>query len=273
MTFDIELTRQRSLKKADRLIWVVGVDQKLYFQQLFAVCEMLGYGQRSDFHHFAYGMVRLPQGKMSSRKGTVVYADDLIEAAQDQAETAMDETNVAKTFTPEEKKKVISAVGVGAVKWTMLSQDPESEITFNLQESVSFKGFAGPYIQYTMARSHSVLEKAQNGYINKPIDTLLNILIDKKASTSKEESDLLRNLIKYFDMVKRSANNYTPHLLCVYLFELSQSFNAFYAACPILTKDAEAQSQMEQRLVLTMAVEKVLQRGLELLGITTVQKM
>lgn len=273
MTFDIELTRQRSQLDVDKLMWVVGVDQKLYFQQLFAVCEMLGYGQRSDFHHYAYGMVRLPEGKMSSRKGTVVYADDLIEAAQDQAAQVMDATHVAKSFHPQERLKVMRAVGIGAVKWTMLSQDPVSEITFNLEESVSFKGFAGPYIQYTAARCHSVLEKAQNGYIKKPIDTLLNLLIDLNDSLDKEEVDLLRNLIKYFDTVKRAAENMAPHQLCVYLFELSQVFNAFYAACPILSEDEQQQAQMERRLVLTQAVETALNKGLTLLGITPVEKM
>ena len=273
MTFDIELTRQRSEAGADRLMWVVGVDQKLYFQQLFAVSELLGFGQRSDFHHFAYGMVRLPEGKMSSRKGTVVYADDLIQAAQEQAQKAMEETNIAKTFSEAERAHVIEAVGIGAVKWTMLSQDPVSEITFDLEESVSFKGFAGPYIQYTAARCHSVLEKAQNGYITKPFDTLLNLMISSNDELMSEDVDLLRNLIKYFDIVERSAENYTPHLLCLYLFEVSQAFNAFYAACPILSNEASEKEVMERRLVLTKAVETVLNRGLGLLGITAVTKM
>lgn len=273
MTFDIELTRQRSAHKANKLIWVVGVDQQLYFQQLFAVSELLGYGKREDFYHFAYGMVRLPEGKMSSRKGIVVYADDLLDAAKEKATQVMAETNIAKTFTQDERDKVVESVGVGAVKWTMLSQDPVSEITFDVNESVSFKGFAGPYIQYTVARCYSVLEKAKNSTTNEPIDVLINSTMLYSEPTATEEVDLLRNLIKYFDAVERAAENYSPHVLAVYLFELSQAFNTFYANCPILTENAEEKDQVARRLVLTAATIAVLKRGLELLGISPITKM
>ncbi|MDQ5951757.1 MAG: arginyl-tRNA synthetase [Patescibacteria group bacterium] len=271
MTFDIELTRQRSQYGAEKLIWVVGVDQQLYFQQLFAVAEKLGFAKRENLHHFAYGMVRLPEGKMSSRKGRVVYADDLLDMAREKAAQVMDETHVAKTFSAEEKAAVIDVVGTGAVKWTMLSQDPVSEITFDINESVSFKGFAGPYIQYTAARCHSVIEKAKNSISNLEIDLLMNLLMQYSDSKQKEEVDVLRNLVKYFDAVERAAQNYSPHILAVYLFELSQAFNAFYAHCPIV--DESNKEQSERRLVITAAVETVLNRGLTLLGITPVEKM
>lgn len=273
MTFDIELTRQRTQHGAERLIWVVGVDQQLYFQQLFAVAELLGYSKKEDLHHFAYGMVRLPEGKMSSRKGRVVYADDLLELAQEKAAQVMEETQIAKMFSPQERAAVIEAVSTGAVKWTMLSQDPVSEITFDLNESVSFKGFAGPYIQYTVARCHSVIEKAKNSISTVPIDALLNLSIQLFENMPKEELDVLRNLIKYFDVVERSARFYSPHMVALYLFELAQVFNTFYANCPIVSEQEADRAQMERRLVITAAVEAVLSKGLRLLGITPVEKM
>ena len=231
------------------------------------MCELLGYGKKEDFYHFAYGMVRLPEGKMSSRKGRVVYADDLLDMAQEKAAQAMEETTMAKSFSAAEKAAVVDAVGVGAVKWTMLSQDPLSEITFDINESVSFKGFAGPYIQYTAARCHSVLEKAKSSAITLDIDSLINLLMQS------EEMAVLRSLVDYFDTVKRSAEHYSPHVLALFLFEVSQAFNTFYANCPIVSEKDEEREQTERRLLITAAVEAVLKKGLTLLGITPVEKM
>lgn len=276
MTFDIELSRQRSETGIDRLVWLVGKDQELYFQQLFSICEMLGYGKRERYQHFAYGMVKLPEGNMSSRKGRVVYADQLLDLAVERAQVIMSETHVAKDLTLDEAQAVAEAVGVGAVKWTMLSQEPVSEMVFDLNTSVSFKGFAGPYIQYTVARCASVVRQAEQSLL---IDykTLTDIAKPFDTDIEKEEQDVLRNLVTYIDVVERAIAQNAPQLLTTHLHSLAQSFNALYAELPII-KDLDAQdpaavNTAQRRIMITAAVKAVLRDGLELLGIEALEKM
>lgn len=267
---DIELLRQRIAKNLDKITYVVGVDQKLYFQQLFAIAQLLGYGNQEKFYHFAYGMVRLPEGKMSSRKGRVIYADDLIEMAQEKARQIMQLSGYAKELSSEEFEKVAQAVGVGAIKWTMLSQDAQSEITFDLEESVNFSGFAGPYIQYTHARTHSIFKKAENSSLSLHIDSLFDSSIYLNYQLNQEERDVFVVITKYFDVVEKSAAEFAPHHLCTYLHELSQSFNTFYAHQKIVGEDG---IQTQLRLALTQVVQQLLAEGLTMLGITPVIKM
>lgn len=267
---DIELMRQRIVKDFDKITYVVGVDQRLYFQQLFAIAQLLGYGNQEKFYHFAYGMVRLPEGKMSSRKGRVVYADDLIELAQEKARQIMQLSGYAKELSPDEFEKVAQAVGVGAIKWTMLSQDAQSEITFDLEESVNFSGFAGPYIQYTYARTHSIFKKAENSNLSLHIDSLFDSSIYLNYQLNQDERDVFIAITKYFDVVEKSAAEFAPHHLCTYLHELSQSFNTFYAHQKIV---GEAGQQTQLRLAVTLVVQQILAEGLTMLGITPVIKM
>ncbi len=270
MTFDIELTRQRSTKNAEKMIWVVGMDQKLYFQQLFSIAELLEYGKRETFFHFAYGMVRLPEGKMSSRKGTAIYGDDLMNSAREQAAVILGEAAVAKSLPPEELEGIIEKMGIAAIKWTMLSQDPQSEITFNVSESVSIKGFSGPYVQYTFARTQSILAEARKQSIAIDFDSLLAILMSEKKELSPFEIDVLRSIYIYKDIVKRAAEEYAPHSVCQYLFTLSQRYNAFYAELPIIAAPAV---ERQVRLCITQAVGAVLSDGLKLLGISSPERM
>ncbi len=270
MTFDIELTRQRAAENMDRMVWVVGVDQKLYFQQLFAVAGLLGYGKKDVFHHFAYGMVRLPDGKMSSRKGRVIYGDDLIEAATEYAHTVLQEAAVSKSLPQEEKAAIAQSMGVGAIKWTMLAQDPQSEITFDLTESVSIKGFSGPYVQYTAARANSILREAKKSSLTIDFDTLLDLLRGSKYTLNDLEVAVLRNVYTYSDALARSAEEYAPHLLCQYLFTLSQTFNSLYAEHKIL---AAPENEQLARLCLTQIVAHILQDGLKTLGIDSPERM
>lgn len=273
MTFDIELTRQRTASNAQRLIWIVGVDQQLYFQQLFAVAQLLGYGEQSRYHHLAYGMVRLPEGKMSSRKGRVLYADDILDVAVSQARTIMEETGSREHLDQAEFDCVAEAVGIGAVKWTMLSVDPLSELTFDVATSVSFKGFAGPYVQYTYARCRSVQRQAESS-IALDYDVLRNILIQKNELISNPaEMTLLRTLFIYYETVRYSQETLAPHLLCQYLYELCQSYNSFYAQCPIVSDASLATERKQLRLLLTGATASVLAAGMTLLGLTVVERM
>lgn len=273
MSFDVELTRQRTHSGADQLIWVVGADQILYFQQLFAVAQLLGYGQQEKYFHLAHGMVRLPEGKMSSRKGRVVYADDLLDLAVARAQQLMQESSVAAHLKPEEEPAVAQALGLGAVKWTLLSVDAVSELIYDVDKSVSFTGFAGPYVQYTHARCCSILTKAPETAIAQQSDLLLaskSHLLDFPLESA--EIDLLRNLLFYYEIVSRSAQARAPHLLCTYLFELCQSFNGFYASCSVLSADQDP-ALTQRRVVLVQAVATVLKSGLELLGIEAVERL
>lgn len=270
MTFDIELTRRRSTKNAEKMIWVVGMDQKLYFQQLFAIAELLGYGKRETFFHFAYGMVRLPEGKMSSRKGTAIYGDDLMDSAREQAAVVLKEAAVAKSLSSEELASIVEKMGIAAIKWTMLSQDPQSEITFNVSESVSIKGFSGPYVQYTFARTQSILAEVQKQSIAIDFDSLLTILMSGKVEPSPFEIDVLRSIYIYKDAIARAAEEYAPHGVCQYLFTLSQKYNALYAELPIITAP---EFERQLRLCVTQAVGTVLSDGLKLLGIASPERM
>lgn len=277
MTFDIELTRQRSQLGARVLYWVVGADQILYFKQLFAVVNLLGITSTENMIHLAYGMVRLPEGKMSSRKGLVIYGDDLLDLAIEKAKNVMLSTNLKKNLSEVQFEAVATAVGIGAVKWTMLSVDATSDITFNIEESVSFKGFAGPYIQYTFARTQSILTKAVERNIANHSDILINLLIQIKDFSTEdqlfaEEIELLRAFLFYYETLRRSAQTSSLHHLCLYLYEVCQKFNAFYAQCPVLD-EAQNESVINRRLLLVAATGVVLKDGLELLGIEPVPVM
>lgn len=253
MTFDIEQTRLRTLQNADKLVWVVGNDQDLYFKQLFAVCELLGYGMASSFFHFSYGMVKLPTGKMSSRKGTVVYGDDVLDMGIKRAIEVMNEAGVAKNLESDLRQEVAQQVGIGAVKYTLLSYDPKSEIAFDIKKSVTFEGNSGPYLQYSLARANSVIQKIQKHE-------------EKSVELSESEKKLLHILAAFDEVLLKSANEYAPHQLTTYLIRLAQEFNTMYATSrPILG--------ITIRENLTKAFCETMKKGLTLLGIATPQHM
>lgn len=253
MTFDIELTRLRTSKGVDKLVWVVGNDQQLYFQQLFAVCEMLGFTAIKNCQHFAYGMVKLPEGKMSSRKGTVVYADDVLELAIQRAEQIVTEVGVAKDKSPEEQKAIARTVGIGAVKYAILAYDPLSELTFDIEKSVSFEGNCGPFIQYAHARSRSILRKASES-------TEVKVTVQTDA-----ERALIHLIAEFDDVLERASELSAPHLLCSYLFELASCFNSFYATSPVIGSPV--------RIELTRQFSQALSFGLSVLGIEAPESM
>lgn len=265
MTFDIELTRQRTKLGAKRLIWVVGSDQDLYFQQLFATCEMLGFSKRDTFTHYSYGMVALPEGKMSSRKGTVVFADDLYTLVSDSVSSLMSSSSIAKSLSNTEKEKIVHEVSLGALKWTMLSVDPRTKILFDLKSSISITGFSGPYIQYTHARANSVVSTFVN---TSGIGSVASVNYELPSNLTSEEEELLRNLAKYPEIIEMATAELAPHYICHYLFSLAQSFNTFYNSNKIISSDNEA-----FRVVLTATTMKVLKHGLNLLGIHAPEKM
>lgn len=262
MTFDIELTRKRMQElHAEECVWVVGSDQDLHFKQLFAICEMLGFVPNQDrLKHFSYGMVRLPEGKLSSRKGLVVYADDILDLAVRRAEEVM-RSNMDKLQLNETEQVIVAReVGVGAVKWAMLKVDPKSDIVFDLERSVSLEGNSGPYVQYAYARAQSVLRKAAEQGVS---------LKAESKNTHLSVFELERVLAQFPFAMHRAIAGMAPHEVCTYLFELAQAFNSFYASNPILGSGDEE----VYRLQLTNAVSIALRNGLQTLGISAVERM
>ncbi len=242
MTFDIALTKHKLEEfKANKYVWVVGSDQMDHFKRLFVIFEMLGFGKKEDFYHLAYGMVRIPGGKMSSRLGNVILADDLLDKI----------TEMAGKFG----KETAEDVALGAVKYAMLKVDPMMNVTFDPEKSVSLEGDSGPYLQYTYARARSVLRKGGD-HPAQGAET---------APLQPEEISLLRYLYRFPEIVELAARQYAPNVLCAYLFELAKRFNNFYNNCPILGNNL--------RLLLTAKTAIILKSGLNLLGLEALKRM
>lgn len=252
ITQDLELARVRLQEdKAGFVGYVVGDEQELHFKQLFAICEELGFGRRENYMHISYGMVNLSGGvKMSSREGTVVTADQLMDQVVNKVKSAFDQKD----------KKTVEKIAVGAIKYWMLKYNPKAKIEFDVNESVSLEGNSGPYLQYSYVRTVSVLQKSKT--LNPKFKT------NTKYTLNEEESALLRSLIHYQDSVWDAAYKFSLNLLANYLFDLAQKYNLFYQKHKIIGSENE-----EFRLSLTQAVGTILKSGLELLGIQVVEKM
>ena len=267
ITQDMYLAKLRYEDYAfDKLIYVVASEQNLHFLQLFRILELLGYGFVQKLFHLSYGMVNLPTGKMKSREGTVVDADDLMDEV---AEMAHGE--VVKRFPalPEqEKKKRAEFIALGAIKFFLLRTDAIRDIVFNPEESLSFEGETGPYLQYTHARACAILRKSLiegSAQMRRKIDA-------RNASLLKEDSELkLVTLLSQFsERVDESAQHLRIHILCRYLLDLAQAFNEFYHACHVLSEDTKMQ---DVRLALVDATRQVLANGLGILGIYAPEEM
>jgi len=258
ITQDLALTKLKmDTFKADKLFWVIGPEQSLAMQQVFAVCEQLGIGKIEDFVHLAYGYMSLKgQGKMSSRLGNVIYIDELLDLAKAKVKKIMDGSD----FSQKELDKISEMVGVGAVKYSILRVGRLQDMAFDINESVSVEGNSGPYLQYTTARTNSVLRKAEFPISNFqfPINLQLN----------NEELSVLRSLIKFQEVIQIAVKTYSPNLLCNFLYDLAQKYNNFYNTNRILDSDNE-----EFRLALTFGVGQVLKNGLKLLGIASPERM
>lgn len=266
MTFDIELTRERFRdKKLDYAVWVVGSDQILHFQQLFTICNMLGYMKPDQAFHLAYGMVYLSGGKqMSSREGNVTYADDVIDKIVSMAEKKAVEAKLQ--INDYDRHATCQAVGIGALKYSLLKVNPMMDINFDMEKSVSFTGDSGPYLQYTYARCKSVLRKAEEELKIKNPACL--------AGWQVEEMSVLRYLYRLPEVVHEAGRTFSPNLICEYLYNLAQKYNLFYNKHSILTPEEKNAGEIRDfRLFLTAATAEILKRGLMLLGIETVEKM
>jgi len=249
----------------DKMIYVVGNEQNYHFQVLSILLDKLGFKWGKDLVHFSYGMVELPNGKMKSREGTVVDADDLMAAMIEDAYEASKE-RVKQTEMPEdEAREVARKVGLGALKYFILKVDARKNMLFNPEESIDFNGNTGPFIQYTYARIASILRKAKQQDINLPAQLPTSI------SISTKETELIQKLNQFPVAVRQAGTDYSPSGICNYCYDLTKAFNQFYHDFTILGEPDENLKLF--RLSLAKAVAKVLSLGMGLLGIEMPERM
>lgn len=262
MTQDLGTAVERFKKNnLQKLIYTVGNEQDYHFQVLFKILKKLGYEWADQLFHLSYGMVELPEGKMKSREGTVVDADDLVEEMYKTAKEKSQELGKLETLSDEDKEKSYETVGLGALKYFILKVDPKKKMLFNPAESIDFNGNTGPFIQYTYARIQSLLDKA--GFETKQLtDSYL---------PNDSEKDLIMLLSEFKDVVNKAAESLSPALVANYVYELVKTYNSFYQNNPILNQDDENAKQF--RLQLSVLTGKTIKKGLSLLGIDTVNRM
>ena len=250
----------------DKMIYVVGNEQNYHFQVLSILLDRLGFKWGKELVHFSYGMVELPNGKMKSREGTVVDADDLIATMiVDAARLSEDKVNKLLDVSEEEKAEIARIVGMGALKYFILKVDARKNMLFNPEESIDFNGNTGPFIQYTHARIRSILRKAEAAGITLP-DTLSG-----QMPVNAKETDLIQLLSEYASAVEQAGKDYSPSGIANYCYELTKRFNQFYHDFSILGADSEEERQV--RLVLAANVAKTLKNGMRLLGIDVPERM
>lgn len=256
ITQDLALVKKRILEdKPDLLAYVVADEQELYFKQLFAICEGLDMVSREKLRHISYGMVNLSGGvKMSSREGTVITADELINIVSEK---------IKKSFSMQ-NDQLIDSIAIGAIKYEMLKHNPKTSFEFNIDTSISLEGNSGPYLQYTYARSHSLIQKTQHRE-NNDSDSM------QEWAPNNEEKDLMRVLLHYQEVVEKASTTWSPNILCDYLYIIAKEYNAFYQKHRIL--DAQKEQERTSRLLLTKAVKFVLAHGLGLLGIAVPESL
>ncbi|WP_447951471.1 arginine--tRNA ligase [Chryseobacterium koreense] len=243
-----------------KLIYTVGNEQDYHFDVLFKILKKLGYHWAENLYHLSYGMVELPEGKMKSREGTVVDADDLMQEMYQTAKEKAQELGKLENLSDVEKEKSYETVGLGALKYFMLKVDPKKKMLFNPKESIDFNGNTGPFIQYTYARIQSLLTKAN--YQEKTVS---------EYPLNDSEKELVMNLSNFKEVVSKAAETLSPALVANYVYDLVKSYNSFYQNNPIMTQEDENAKQF--RLELSSLTGKTIKKGLSLLGIGTVDRM
>ena len=266
MTQDIGTAKLRyddyNIKK---MVYVVGNEQNYHFQVLSIVLDKLGFEWGKDLVHFSYGMVELPEGKMKSREGTVVDADDLMAEMIETARETSQELGKLDNCTPEEVEQIARMVGLGSLKYFILKVDPRKSMTFNPKESIDFNGNTGPFIQYTHARIKSVLRKA----VDQGLD--FSTINDTNLIISEKESYVVQLLTEFPAIIKLAGEEFSPALVANYIYELVKEYNQFYHDFSILKEENQQLKQF--RLVLSESVAAVIKTGMGLLGIDVPERM
>ena len=266
MTQDIGTAQQRfNDYPIDQMIYVVGNEQNYHFQVLSILLDKLGFKWGKDLIHFSYGMVELPNGKMKSREGTVVDADDLMDEMVATAQETSQELGKLDGLSAEEAAEIARIVGMGALKYFILKVDARKNMTFNPQESIDFNGNTGPFIQYTYARIRSVLRKAEEAGLQVPADLKMDIELNEK------EESLIQHLADFPATIAEAAKGYSPSAIANYTYDLVKEFNQFYHDFSILREENEQLKLF--RLALSANVAKVVRLAMSLLGIEVPERM
>ncbi|GAB4131233.1 MAG: arginine--tRNA ligase [Raineya sp.] len=254
-------------QKMQKMVYVVGNEQDYHFKVLFLILKKLGRSYADGLHHLSYGMVELPTGKMKSREGTVVDADDLvaevIAMAKEKTIEKMQSAGTYESFGEDEKTQLFEMIGLGALKYFLLKIDPQKKMLYNPEESVSFEGDAAPFIQYTHARIRSVLRKGK--------ETPQATWQGKYTALHVLEKELIRLLGEYQSVLELSAERYAPYLVAQYAYNLSKTYSSFYAECSILK--AESPQAMSFRLALSELVAQTIRAAMAVLGISIPERM
>ena len=250
---------------SERLVYVVGNEQNYHFAVLKLVLEKLGMEWAKDLYHLSYGMVELPNGKMKSREGTVVDADDLIAQMIETAKTQTEEHGKTEGFTSEQASELYSQLALGALKYFILKVDPKKNMLFNPEESIDFNGNTGPFIQYTHARIRSIIRKSEN------FDSMKMPSSDEKVEFNSKEKEVLNCLFSFPSVVRQAGETYSPSLIANFAFDLAKNFNAFYQDTPILRENDEAKRNM--RLRLSYFTGATIKTAMHLLGIDVPERM
>lgn len=248
----------------DKSVWVVGNEQDYHFKVLFHIMKKLGRSYADGCYHLSYGMVDLPSGKMKSREGTVVDADDLVETMIATAEETTRERGKIDDFSDEEANALFEMLGLGALKYFLLKVEPKKRMLFDPKESIDFQGNTGPFIQYTHARIRSILRKAAEQKIDVPAKVTVGAL-------APIEVELVTLLTNYQDTLAKAADDYAPSLMANYCYDLAKTFNSFYAELTVMNEENESVKLM--RLALIKAVADTLKKGMKLLGIDVPERM
>lgn len=263
MTQDIGTAIQRikDFPDIEGLVYTVGNEQDYHFKVLFLILKKMGFVWAQNLHHLSYGMVDLPEGKMKSREGTVVDADDLMLEMTNTAGEISQELGKLEGYSHEEKNRLYRIIGLGALKYFILKVDPKKRILFDPKESIDFAGNTGPFIQYTYARIQSILRKAS-------FDQKQNILVEKLHIKEKE---LIKLLQSYPEIIQNAAESLSPALIANFTYELVKNYNSFYQSVPIF--GAENEEEKEMRIQLSHAVSCVIKSSFKLLGIEVPERM
>lgn len=265
MTQDIgtAIQRVKDFPDVGGMVYTVGNEQDYHFKVLFLILKKLGFDWADSLYHLSYGMVELPSGKMKSREGTVVDADDLMAEMTTTAQTISEELGKLDGYSEEEKAVLFKTIGLGALKYYMLKVDPKKQMMFNPEESVDFAGNTGPFIQYTYARIQSILRKADFNFEN--------VVISSEVEIHEKEKELIKQVQLFPEVIQNAAENHSPALIANYTYDLVKEFNSFYQQVSILGE--ENHDKKVFRVQLSKSVGNTIKNAFQLLGIEVPERM
>ena len=272
ITQDIGLAEQKQEEfGCQQSIYVVADEQNYHFKVLKLICEKLGVPGAAGIYHLSYGMVELPTGRMKTREGTVVDADDLIEEMVSVARNKTEELGKVKDFTAEELKELYDTLALGALKFFLLRVDPKKRMIFNPEESIDFHGFTGPFVQYTHARIRSILRKSRESGLESQESKVGSPESRANTGLLKLEKALIVELEQYPTIISQAVSEHNPSVIAIYVFNLAKSFNSFYTEHSVMNAESEEKKQL--RLYIAEMTANVIKSGMGLLGIKVPERM